>query len=178
MSSDNTSAVQDPVIEKGDLFVCDAQPPRSFLVVSRKHADVNLVGKDELCDWTRLKLRLCVCPKTNVVFVRHYKRSYRHIKKDSPDYERLKPQKPVPPPKPEEFDARELVKVGDVFEDNDPWSRGMIRTATATKVTKCYVTLDIGQMYNGERDLTRIMVQLGERGPELHNHYTTWRLQR
>ena len=175
MSSENTSAA--PVIEKGDLFVCDAEPPCSFIVVSRKHADVNLVGTDEITPWTRLKLRLCVCPKTNVVFVRHYKRCYRHVKKDNPDYDNLKPQKPVPPPK-QEFDARELVKVGDVFEDNDPWSHGK-RTATATKVTKCYVTLDMGPRYNGERDLRRIMAQLGGRGPELHSSsWITWRLRR
>jgi hypothetical protein len=170
MASETPAAQALP--EKGDLFVCEAVNG-AFLVVSMKFADVNLVGKDELCAWTRLKLRLCRDPDTKVLFVRHYKRCYAHMKPDHPDYARLKPS---PPPRPTQtFDARELVKVGDVFEEHCTYdSQFPNRTATATKVTKCFVTIDGGKYVAGRH---KVSLRLGGGGPQLFFHSSFWRLR-
>jgi len=140
MASETPAAQALP--EKGDLFVCEAVNG-AFLVVSMKFADVNLVGTDEITAWGRLKLRLCMDPDTKQLFVRHYKRCYAHMKPDHPDYARLKPS---PPPRPTQtFNARELVKVGDMFQKREyAWNGAqyMVAAGPVSKVTKCYVTLD------------------------------------
>ena len=158
MSSDQ----QDPVIEKGDLFVCGEE---SLMVVSRNGGHVNLSGirrlQDEsLCIRERLRLQICVDPNTRQVFVRHYKLCYLHVKQGSPDYDNLKPKDEVLVPKPE-IDARTHVKVGDLFKgfNNVP--------VLVTKVTKCFVTI---------HDKGRYKLSLGSWGPQLHFEYCLWTL--
>ena len=150
---------QEPVIEKGDLFVCDNESSLTVVSISKFEqprannessllAFVNLSERRELSggylsNRGRLTLRLRMDPTTKQVFVNHDKKSYLHMKMNHPDYEARKPIDDVLA-KPD-VDARKYVNIGDVFEETRyTWDgRGYkVASEPVTKVTKCFVTID------------------------------------